>query len=521
MAVEPLASEASLQDVVSRAHLAIRELADHALGLESRGPLAGPVALAALGQVDQLVATLGVARSSLVSVAAAHAKPADMGGERDFTAWRARTTREGRACTESQLKLARVLDDVPGLREAVTDGVATPAHADAVAQVYGKSSEATRDRLVHLAQEIVDGARDVPVPTFRRQLEAKQAALEAEEMDHSYEASRARRYLRLTNRQGGVSIEGFLDAASGATLRTALDAVTPVPSRDDDRTAEQRGADALLLLAGRALTTGFDKVGAQVRPHLSVLVREDTWHLLLERRKLAAEGCTRPAHLTSAAFGQSGLEQEPPLAQLLDGTLLPFAALDLMACDAMVQRVVLDAAGSPINLGREERTYTKDARRAVLTRDRHCQWPGCALRATWSEVHHIIPWADQGTTDLANGITLCSNHHHIVHNRGVKITAKPGGFTFREQNGRWLGETTRLHDELLVPRPPGARSPDVRGPDLRTPDARIPEARSPDVRGPDSRTPDAGGAALPKSRQDLGAGSDDTVLPDDCPALLW
>lgn len=521
MAVEPLVSEVPLQDVVARASSVIRELAERSLNLSSRGPLAGPVALAALGQVDQLVATLEVARSSLLSVASSHATSADLGGERNFASWRSRTTREGRARAESQIKLARVLDDVPGLREAVTDGAATPAHAEAVAQVFGKASEATRDRLVHLAQEIVDGARDVPVPTFRRQLEAKQAALEAEEMDHSYEASRARRYLRLTNRQGGVSIEGFLDAASGATLRTALDAVTPVPSRDDDRTAEQRGADALLLLAGRALTTGFDKVGAQVRPHLSVLVREDTWHLLLERRKLAAEGCTRPAHLTSAAFGQSGLEQEPPLAQLLDGTLLPFAALDLMACDAMVQRVVLDAAGSPINLGREERTYTKDARRAVLTRDRHCQWPGCALRATWSEVHHIIPWADQGTTDLANGITLCSNHHHIVHNRGVKITAKPGGFTFREQNGRWLGETTRLHDELLVPRPPGARSPDVRGPDSRTPDARIPEARSPDVRGPDSRTPDAGGAALPKSRQDLGAGSDDTVLPDDCPALLW
>lgn len=521
MAVEPLVSEVPLQDVVARASSVIRELADRARALESRGPLAGPVAIAALAQVDQLVATLGIARTSLVSIASTHATSAELGGERSFAAWRARTTREGRSSAENQLKLARVLDDVPGLREAVTDGTATPGHAEAVAQVYGKSSEATRDRLVHLAQEIVDGARDVPVPTFRRQLEAKQAALEAEEMDHSYEASRARRYLRLSNRQGGVVIEGFLDVASGATLRAALEAVTPVPSVDDDRTSEQRSADALLLLAGRALTTGFDKVGAQVRPHLSVLVREDTWHLLLERQKLEAEGCTRPAHLTSTAFERTGLGHEPPLAQMLDGSLLPFAALDLMACDAMVQRVVLDAVGSPINLGREQRTYNKDARRAVLTRDRHCQWPGCALRATWSEVHHIIPWADKGRTDLVNGITLCSNHHHIVHNRGIKITAKPGGFTFREQNGRWLGETTRLHDELLVPRPPGARSPDVRGPDLRTPDARIPEARSPDVRGPDSRTPDAGGAALPKSRQDLGAGSDDTVLPDDCPALLW
>ena len=95
------------------------------------------------------------------------------------------------------------------------------------------------------------------------------------------------------------------------------------------------------------------------------------------------------AGLSGSAFRHSGLPTEPPLAQLLDGTLIPFAALDVLACDALIQRVVLDAQGSPLDIGRTERTFTKDLRRAALARDRHCQWPGCQMRATWCEVHHI------------------------------------------------------------------------------------------------------------------------------------
>ena len=41
---------------------------------------------------------------------------------------------------------------------------------------------------------------------------------------------------------------------------------------------------------------------------------------------------------------------------------------------------------------------------------------------TSSEAHHIRWWnAHGGSTDLGNGILLCSGHHHRVHDDGWQI----------------------------------------------------------------------------------------------------
>ena len=47
------------------------------------------------------------------------------------------------------------------------------------------------------------------------------------------------------------------------------------------------------------------------------------------------------------------------------------------------------------------------------------------------EIHHIIPWADGGRTDLNNLTLLCNRHHHIHHanetrraNRACAISGK-------------------------------------------------------------------------------------------------
>ncbi len=166
------------------------------------------------------------------------------------------------------------------------------------------------------------------------------------------------------------------------------------------------------------------------------------------------------------AYERSGLEREPVLAELMDGTLVPFAALDVVACDAMWQRVVLDPEGEPLGVGRTQRTYTGDLRRAVLVRDRHCQWPGCVMRAAWCEVHHVIEWNQGGDTSLVNAVTLCREHHHRLHRDHTTITPTRGGFTFTTAQGQRIGTTTRLDDELLVPkrRPTGVgRTPPTNG----------------------------------------------------------
>jgi len=64
----------------------------------------------------------------------------------------------------------------------------------------------------------------------------------------------------------------------------------------------------------------------------------------------------------------------------------------------------------------------------VITRDRHCAFPGCDQPPPACHVHHLRPKADGGPTRLDNLILLCSFHHLIaVHQWGWTLTLHPDG----------------------------------------------------------------------------------------------
>ena len=58
-------------------------------------------------------------------------------------------------------------------------------------------------------------------------------------------------------------------------------------------------------------------------------------------------------------------------------------------------------------------------RRFVRTRDRTCRHPGCANRAGWADLDHVVAHADGGDTDCGNLCCLCRRHHRLkTHARG-------------------------------------------------------------------------------------------------------
>ena len=113
-----------------------------------------------------------------------------------------------------------------------------------------------------------------------------------------------------------------------------------------------------------------------------------------------------------------------------------------LSCDASVRRLLLDSNGVPLDLGRETRVFTSVQRKALAARDSGCRFPGCARPAVHTDAHHLVPWANGGASDLANGLLLCRSHHRQVHEGGWGIVgtedAANGTLTFMGPAGQRL-----------------------------------------------------------------------------------
>ena len=107
-----------------------------------------------------------------------------------------------------------------------------------------------------------------------------------------------------------------------------------------------------------------------------------------------------------------------------------------LACDGTLLGAVVGAGGAVLNLGRTRRLVSRAQRRALMIRDRICQYPSCA-QTRHLQAHHVVPWAAGGRTDLDNMILLCQWHHTTVHEGGVRIESRPNGWQFILPDGTY------------------------------------------------------------------------------------
>jgi len=312
-----------------------------------------------------------------------------------------------------------------------------------------------------LAKSRLEGA-----DRFKRTVATWAAAVDSAAAEKEHRAAVAKEHFTLTPRPDGVAFQGFLTHEHGEVLFTALRAVAGVPAADDGRSREQRQAAALVDAARLVLDRGLVGAGQGVRPHINVHVSWDSF-LAQVRQALAADLANGadtgwlPGEWTGqgaegGAAGQPGtgpgtagpLTVVPP-AELDSRTPLPRSILDRLACDSEISRIVFGPQSEVLDLGRSQRTYTGQHRRAVIARDRECQYPGCSAPPHLSEVHHIRWWSrDRGETSVEGGVLLCWHHHELVHQRNVTIT---------RAGNAW--EVTRPDGRPVEGRPPGDGPP--------------------------------------------------------------
>jgi hypothetical protein len=190
---------------------------------------------------------------------------------------------------------------------------------------------------------------------------------------------------------GSYTARGRLTATCGALLLASLSPRSaPQPTGDtgpDPRNHAQRLHDALEELAG-------------------VVVR---------RNELSESSAPAQVIITMTA---DQLTTRQGLAQTSFGKQLSVDQALKLADEAALTLLMADASGAVLSLGRTKRIATRAQTLALIARDQGCTFPGCDKPPEWCQRHHIVAWADGGTTDLDNLTLVCGYHHREFDRAG-------------------------------------------------------------------------------------------------------
>ncbi|OAA21751.1 HNH endonuclease [Frankia sp. EI5c] len=304
------------------------------------------------------------------------------------------------------LATAHALTRLPAVRAAFAAGTISYSKVRAVIRVARPDTE---ELWLNHALHCTAGQLESLARAYRQRT--------ASPDDHARARAR-RRVTWSTDDDGMLRLTAVLTPDEGSQLIAALDAAQaslgstpeePEPE-PDPATDPQRAADALVALA-----EGFLQHGA---PTLTTPTHGLTVHV-------------NAATLGSAEPG-GWAETSTPVS-------LPAAVLQRLGCDGAIRALVTDARGNPLYLGRRRRLPTRRLRAAVHARDHGtCQYPGCA-NTRWLHIHHLIPWAQGGRTDLDSLTLICGTHHRQVHDQGIVLRrAADGAVTAHLPDGRTL-----------------------------------------------------------------------------------
>jgi hypothetical protein len=300
----------------------------------------------------------------------------------------------------SQLRTVRVVEHLPRAWAALRLGRISWAHVRVICGAAEQWHKTSLDPAL-TEIELVGAAESMDPRTLHQHWLQMRYQADREAGEAAEKEQRKRRWLSLRETWWGTyQVEGELDAENGALFHSALRAVMGRKARDDDRTPNERRADAVGELARRLLDAGELPARGGERPHLVLVASVETLRL----------------------------EPGSPMARLNwgQGPLVTGRTARRIAEDASVTPVLVDGAGNVLHVGRRSRTVPAAVRRALNLRDRGCQGPGCTMPPELCSPHHRVHWADDGGHDLPNLELRCSVHHARQHPENDRFRQRAG-----------------------------------------------------------------------------------------------
>ena len=265
-------------------------------------------------------------------------------------------------------------------------------------QITGRYAQRLNEATLHLPLDAARKVEAAVLPTASRQTLAqfgasvRRAVLAADPRtaeDQHREAVAERRVVFTPRDDGTTELWACgLPADEAAALQARIQTLADSWKGLDQRTADQRRADALLTLG----TSGSDVTSS--KPAVNVTVALST---LL------------------------AMDEQP--GELAGHGPIPAALARAIAADptGTWRRLVTDEHGNLADIS--SNTYRPPAgmARYVEARDATCCHPTCRRVAVSCDLDHTVDWQHGGTTSPANLMPLCSRHHHLKHNGGWQL----------------------------------------------------------------------------------------------------
>jgi hypothetical protein len=341
-----------------------------------------------------------------------------------------------------KVRVAHALEGLPRICVAMANGQLSYSKARALTRV---ACPATEEYFLSMALHGTAHHVETLVRHYRRCRETEALSSEVRQ-----QAMRSLSYC--FDDDGSLVIKARLPAIAGAMLIKALDAAMKqslpgdaagglsVGDIDEDgHEVRRREVD---IDAGLHGAPNF-----WMRPHPRSVRRADALALLAETYLKRAPPTLKTADRYQVVVhvdAQTLRNSTPGRCEIEHGPSLPAETARRLACDASLVRIIENANGEPLDIGRKTRSIPPAIRRALTARDRGCRFPGCT-HTQFVDAHHVKHWAEGGETKASNLLLLCRFHHRLVHEGGIVIQRlDDGALRFVRPNGRAFDPVVQL-----------------------------------------------------------------------------
>jgi hypothetical protein len=414
--------------------------------------------------------TLDARFAAALAVADARQLNAVVDGHRSMTSYLRAELNYSTTEASRWLQVASMVNTHPAVGDAWINGHIGSAQTVTFARTH--ANPRVRDRLSEFVPTLLDHAEQLPHSDFAACVDKFIALADTDgahdDRDHAVRNRRA----HVSEVGGGLAVNVFggdpLTAAEMVDIHRqfvdreyANDAAARRAEHGDDaenhdlaRTPTQRSFDAFVAIFRSA---NIDVVGQAANTILNIITDAATFAHTLHDAGLAPAtingqpidpftGLPDPSGLIDDLLGQPGELQDRRCETSTGIQLHPHDVLRA-ALAGHVRRVVVDADGVIVNMGRVSRLYTGSARTAAKLLIHRCQRPGCELPADFSQIDHNTEWNEHGPTDQANAGVMCGADNREKHRRRWKRRRATNANTY----------TIRADGTIMLPI--GARTP--------------------------------------------------------------